>query len=373
MRMPSLNELFSLMITRGSQAASEVVAEMPEQSPLVPTSLRLHPRTRAYYEQQAEACGAPSASAMMSMVLEGVMKATRTPEEITSTEAVRDGVELVKERFLHLFRVHSFTPYMIAEVLRPHGIGLAELADDAKLLSLLSEEVIKEQAERFWVSLDWLRGKSTNPIDQTHMLHKNPDWLCRRIVDLMCGDENRELTVLFVREKGANFQQAFESDTNQGGDIGVVVRQTCQTPSGKPYHRYQAWKTVPWAYRETRLAVKVVILWLERLENVSFPRVGVGGVEVETRLLSSICNYGTLPAEVLEERPYPAPRLKRWDPEDYVADPKKVHYALEGSERPVALKYYGYNKMDELFAPLRYVRKEALAIGIDGARVDTVK
>lgn len=371
MRMPSLHELFSLMITRGSQTASEVVAEMPEQSPLLPTSLRLHPRTRAYYEQQAEACGAPSASAMMSMVLEGVMKATRAPEEVTSTEAVRDGVERVKERFLHLFRVHGFTPHMIAEVLRPFGIGLAELADDAKLLPLLSEELIKEQAERFWVSLDWLSGKDVSSNHSVPMHSKNPSCFCERLVDLLRSPETHALTVLFVRESGADFRQAFDSDANHGGDIGLVIRQTRRTPSGKPFHRYQAWRTVPWAYRETRLTMKVAMLWLERLRRVSSCKVNFHGLEVEKRVLLSVCDHGGLPAEALEERPYPAPQLTRWEPENYVADPKEYSWALEASERPLALEYYGLYKMDEVFAPLPCLREGALAVGIDGAQGDT--
>lgn len=350
MRMPSLQDLFSLMVSRGSQTAADALADMPEDSVLLPTSLRLHPRTRAYYEAQAQACGAPSASAMMGMVLEGVMMATRPQEEITSSEAVREGVELVRDRFLHLFRVHGFTPHMIVDVLRPHGVGLVELGSDTKLLSLLSEDVLAEQAKRFGVEVDWLYGKPVSPIRSTHRLDRNPYWFAKTIAELL-HEDGRELTVLFLRQKDLSLQAAFESDGNSGGDVGMVVRQTCRTPGGKTYHRYQAWNTVPWAYRETRLSLKVVILWLQKLDAETYYKTNFYGVEVDERVLYAICNHGSLPAEGLEQKgPYNS--LKRWDPEDYVMDPMHTHIAKEAIEWPTAHEYFLHYKMGETFTLL---------------------
>lgn len=78
MRFPSLNELFDLMVARGTHAGAAAAARVPQDASTVPMSVRVHPKVRAYYEAQAEACGAGSASAMVSMVLEGVMKATES-------------------------------------------------------------------------------------------------------------------------------------------------------------------------------------------------------------------------------------------------------------------------------------------------------
>ena len=161
---------------------------------------------------------------MITMVLEGVMKATRPPEGFSSTEAVREGIDSVKERYLHLFRVHGFTPHIISDVLQPHSIGLAELMDDAKLLHLLSEQV---QAERLAVQPDWLNAKPVPPVGTSYSpeLHKNPTGLCNELVrKLKQHDNQTDLTVLFVRESGADLQSEFENDTNQGGNVGVVVR-----------------------------------------------------------------------------------------------------------------------------------------------------
>ncbi|MDN3566021.1 hypothetical protein QWZ14_16755 [Paeniroseomonas aquatica] len=76
MRFPSLNELFDLMVARGAQAGAAMAARVPQDAATMPLSVRVHPKVRAYYEAQAEACGAASASAMVAMVLEGVMRAT---------------------------------------------------------------------------------------------------------------------------------------------------------------------------------------------------------------------------------------------------------------------------------------------------------
>lgn len=76
MRFPSLDELFSMMVARGAREGAAAAAKAPHDAPTIPMSVRVHPRVRAFYEAQAEACGAGSASAMVSMVLEGVMQAT---------------------------------------------------------------------------------------------------------------------------------------------------------------------------------------------------------------------------------------------------------------------------------------------------------
>lgn len=347
------------MVNRGSQAAAEAMTAVSEDSALIPTSIRLHPRVRAYYEAQAEAVGAPSSSAMMAMVLEGVMKATRPPEVVSSSEAMRESVDLVKDRFLHLFRVHGFTPYMIADVLQPHGIGLAELKDEAKLLSLLSDQVLAEQAERFNVQPEWLAGKPVTPVSDPYhrQIGKSPNWLCKSIADRLRDNPgtSSSLKVLFVRESGESFQAAFESDSNQGAYVGVVVRETRRTPAGKEYHRYEAWRTVPWAYGETRLSIKVILFWLQRLKRVSSYQVGFEGLELNRKALIGICDYGELPAEALEGRDRLNP-LKHWDPEDYIEDTSVNMVAKEVSERQMALDYYGHNKMEDCFAGLPYVR-----------------
>ncbi len=372
MHMPSLSEIFGMMVNRGSQAAVEAVSAVPEDAASQPTSIRLHPRVRAFYEVQARALGAPSSSAMMAMVLEGVMKATRPPESISSTEAVREKVELVKERFMHLFRMHGFTPHMIVDVLRPHGIGLADLVDDAKFLPLLTDQVLAEQAERFAAQPDWLQGKQVSPVDTPYarQIHRTPSRLCGDVAQKLRQHDNRtELTVLFLRETGADFQSAFESDTNQGGDVGAVIRQTFKTPSGKPYHRYEAWRTVPWAYSETRLSVKVIILWLMRLSLVTHYSVRFEGVEVERKALLEICDRGALPAEALESAE-PYQWLKKWDPSDYVENGLGCK---ETSERSTALAYYEYAEMDRLFDQLSpYVRREVLARPVGQELAETV-
>lgn len=48
MRFPSLQELFGLMVTRGAETASEAVAGIPTDTTLIPMSVRVHPRTKAY-------------------------------------------------------------------------------------------------------------------------------------------------------------------------------------------------------------------------------------------------------------------------------------------------------------------------------------
>ena len=53
-------------------------------------------------------------------------------------------------------------------------------------------------------------------------IQKNPAGLCNSIVDTMKQHDNlTDVAVMFVRETSADFQTAFDNETNAGGDVGV--------------------------------------------------------------------------------------------------------------------------------------------------------
>ena len=81
MRFPSLDKLFGIMVIRGAQEGAIAAAKVPHDASTIPMSVRVHPRVRVFYEAEAEACGVGSASAMVAMVLEGVMQATVSTEQ----------------------------------------------------------------------------------------------------------------------------------------------------------------------------------------------------------------------------------------------------------------------------------------------------
>lgn len=313
---------------------------------------------------------------MVAMVLEGVMAATtRLTAEPGATEAVRGQVSLVRERFFRLFHAHRFTPGMIANVLRPHGITLADVMDDSRILPLLTDEVLAEHAKRFNASVEWLHGMRESPMDRVPQIHKRPQGVASRIVDLLLdGNNQRDLTIIFLRNSEQNFAAAHKEGPDappraEVGYVGVVLRETHRTAGGKPFHRYEPWESVPWDYRETRLAVKALILWLKRLDHGTHHTVRMEGREVDRQSLLSLDRGDVLPAEVLEN---PARHLKSWDPEDFVSKPEIVMReatlpnitARETHERPLALEYYGYYELEREFDRLTHVNPDALAVPV---------
>ena len=284
MRFPPLHNLFGLMIGSRAQAGSAAVAEIPGDTATIPLSVRVQPRVKAYYEAQADACGAASASAMVAMVLEGVMASTQSSQPsqaTTSADLLRGNVSLVVERFLHLFHIHRFTPRMIADVLEPYGITLADIMDESRMLPLLSDTVMSDQAMRFNASLEWLHGKKVPPVADVPRFGKRPEVVCNKVIDLLLESDNqRDLTVIFLKDMELRFNTAhdeiYRSERNTG-NVCIVLRETYRTSTGKPYHRYQPWDSVPWDYGETRLTVKSLILWLKRLDKGTYHHVRVEG------------------------------------------------------------------------------------------------
>jgi hypothetical protein len=372
MRFPTLHNLFGLMISRGAQAGSAAVAEIPGDTATIPLSVRVQPRVKAYYEAQADACGAASVSAMVAMVLEGVMASTQSsqPSQATSSaDLLRGNVSLVVERFLHLFHIHRFTPRMIADVLEPYGITLADIMDDSQMLPLLSDTVMSDQAMRFNASLEWLHGKKVRPVADVPRFGKQPGVVCNKVIDLLLESDNRrDLTVIFLKDMELRFNTAhneiYRSERNTG-NVSIVLRETYRTSTGKPYHRYQPWDSVPWDYGETRLTVKSLILWLKRLDKGTYHHVRVEGCEIDPQTLIALTRGDVLPAEVLDDA---SRHLKSWDPSDYVAKPEIVlakatlpnTSARETQERAVALHYYDLYEIEDLFNRLTHVNRQAL-------------
>ena len=373
MRFPSLQNLFDLMISRGAQAGSAAIAEIPGDATTIPLSVRVQPRVKAYYEAQADACGAASASAMVAMVLEGVMASTQSSQAsqaTSSADVLRGNVSLVAERFLHLFHVHRFTPRMIADVLEPYGITLADIMDDSRMLPLLSDTVMSDQAVRFNASLEWLHGKKVPPVADVPRFGKQPEVVCNKVIDLLLESNNqRDLTVIFLKDMELRYitehDEIYRSERNTG-NVCIVLRETYRTSTGKPYHRYQPWDSVPWDYGETRLTVKSLILWLKRLDKGTYHHVRLEGREVDPQTHIALTRGDVLPAEVLDDA---SRRLKSWDPTDYVAKPEIVlpkatlpnTSAKETRERATALYYYKLYKIEDLFDRLTHVNREALA------------
>lgn len=82
---PTVEDLYARMLTHadrladvGKELGVATVSGAPQDGPAVTMSVRVPRRVRAYYEAQARACGAASPSAMVAMVLQGVMLATQT-------------------------------------------------------------------------------------------------------------------------------------------------------------------------------------------------------------------------------------------------------------------------------------------------------
>ncbi len=109
-------------------------------------SLRVHPRIRAYYEAQAEACGAGSASAMAAMVLEGVMHATAGPERVGEpTDTVMSADAL---------RNAALAMTLLRDPAQPLGAALGERGVNA--VSIDRPGGMWVMSNHTWVWREWL-------------------------------------------------------------------------------------------------------------------------------------------------------------------------------------------------------------------------
>ena len=294
MRRFNLSELFSTLIGAGSQRAAEL-GDDPNMAGAA-TTIRLSPEARRFYETHAAAFGGISLSAMVAMTLEGVMQATKG-QGASPSEQTRRAVDLMRDRFAHLFNAHKIDVPTQVEILREYGFTLAAFRDDTALLNLLTDTVIDTVSDKFHIQRDWLLGSASQAPRIMGRWYKNPGEVCRRLITLMAAGHAPE--VICLRQRDARFKDAYEhGDTVSSAPITLIIESQHVTGEGRKFSTFELWEPERWNYQKCRLYFKALILWLE---NASKRRsLHYRGIELPPEIFRGLLHYELLPVEALD-------------------------------------------------------------------------
>ena len=336
MRPPKLNKLVDGLVARGTRDA---LAQPPlnEVESAITTTIRLAPHARRFWEAQAQALGI-SLQAAITMGLTGIMEATMHPGATTAT--------LIRDRFFYLFEAHGIALPTIPAILAPYGITLSALADEERLLDLITDRVIDALGHTFVVSAKWLRGTSDRPTERAGYWYKRQGKFCARLAEL--HKEGRVARVLFVKASG-NLEEAYRSQDREGipaQHIGIVIEIDHTTADGVTYTTYEWWDSERWNYWRARLHAKTLMLFCARAHAQH--RLDYSGRVVKDDLFESLLDGRILVADALRKSPLGG---SAWYPDDYISTEAESAKAAETDELDDVIAEYNTLGLDDYLAP----------------------
>lgn len=316
----SLEALLHRLIAKGAQQAATVpVAASDERQP---TSIRLKPATRHFLQAQATALNT-SIQGLIDTILDGVVEATQ--------DAPVAQLRSIRERFFLLIQAHRLDLPAATELMASEGFTLSALGDEQRLLDLMTPKAIQRLKTIFYVEEDWLNGKSDYAVreSQEGRWYKNVHGVAHYLISLRKQGYRPDL--LIVRRRGADFQRAFEDNdekkTWREEPVGVVMRVTKETPSGKEFTTYEKWQFERWNYHRCRTELKTLLAFCDQM------RLHVVGHELPEHALDQLLSGRSLPATLFQ-----GVGSATWHPDDYANFGFKVHHEV-GEWLGVAAEY----------------------------------
>ena len=307
----SFQELVESFIKNGlrnSKRSSSTKQEYIPESDPSPTSLRLPPDVKKFYEIQAEALGI-SLHQTILIALRGIKEnTTRSPESI---------VLLIRERFLSVFREHGINYPGMVSLLRPFGFTLAILRDESRLLEFISKQVIEYVAECFQLNPSWLGAE-----DNQSAWPKSAcriDWMedVRRLVQF--SKEGKFPKIHFVRSKTAGFPGAFEKENDiEAEKTAIILENTEKAGEGIFFPVFQKWDFGNWNDKNFRTYAKQIIYFCKHYKEFGIHDLNVVciGDTVSAENLESLESGDVLPASIL----FHGKRESGWFPEDDLSE-----------------------------------------------------
>ena len=181
----SLHRLFQVLL---SPIASKEYEALPEED-TVPTTIRLEPDIRRYYEDIAKELGI-SLQAIIKIALTGLMK--------VSQNEVKTELNLVIDRFFEIFSAHQIQTIDIPKFLLPQRIALSSLAHNDRLLDTIDSHLLEHISKLFNANFRWLQGFESCPVKTGRIWYKSPGTFCHRLNELL--QQNIKPEVVFVSD-----------------------------------------------------------------------------------------------------------------------------------------------------------------------------
>ncbi|WP_316151012.1 hypothetical protein [Cupriavidus sp. BIC8F] len=342
MSQPTFGQLLYTLFSRGVVLARKTPAQQNE--PITPTSIRLPPHVRRFYEAQAEALGGISFQAAITMALTGLAEASVADEPYHDPA---HAARTIQERFFLLFKEHRIDLIEIPSILERSGFTPSSLTQPDRLLDLLRPSVIAWLAETMGIRADWLKGTSPFPAEDKFNWYKYVPNAIRRLSSLVLA--GNRVDVLFVRRAGADFAAALAGgDANSDREpVGVVLRIYRKTADQVSYTTYEKWAFERWNYERCRQQLKLLMTFCDQAMAHHIPGLSCAGLELPADIFDQLDHDKCLPVTAFTSWRNGA----IWHPEDYGSLRDKWVTEERDDFRLNVLPEYTSSNLDRFLAP----------------------
>ncbi|MEQ0770904.1 hypothetical protein ABLT15_01265 [Paraburkholderia tropica] len=308
MSQPTFGQLLYTLFSRGVVLAQKT-PDHPDE-PASPTSIRLAPHVRRFYEAQAEALGGISFQAAITMALTGLAEASVAHDPYNDPA---HAARTIQERFFLLFQEHRIDLMEIPSILAQFGVTPSSLTQPERVLDLLRPPVIAYIAETMGVRADWLKGTSMYPTEVKFNWYKYVSTAIRRLSSLVRA--GNRVDVLFVRRAGADFAAALASNDEDDArePVGIVLRIYRKTADQVAYTTYEKWAFERWNYWRCRQQLKLLMTFCDQALSQHITGLHCAGLELDAEIFDQLDRDKCLPATALRAWRHGA----IWHTEDY--------------------------------------------------------
>jgi len=160
-------------------------------------------------------------------------------KNLFSSDRQTEAVDSTASRFIRLFKKHGVHQNQIPHFFG-HGLTLADVASNKKLLSKLTHEMLQSACKLFAVRLEWLQGVDET-IYETHDFYKHPEQYAWFLAQLIADGEHRTIAKLVL-----------STDPSRGEDALLILEEQIDTIENEPvirYHLCSNWDSKYWKSR----------------------------------------------------------------------------------------------------------------------------
>ncbi|WP_027156669.1 hypothetical protein [Methylobacter luteus] len=159
-------------------------------------------------------------------------------------------IDSIASRFVRLFEKHGIHRNQIPRFFG-HGLTLADVASNEKLLLKLTHEMLQSVSELFAVRLEWLEGVDEE-IYKTHDFYKHPEDYAEFLDQLIADDKHRVMAKLVL-----------SADSSKQNDALLVLEEEIDYIGNEPvvrYHLCSGWVNKYWKSRADLTACIAITL-----------------------------------------------------------------------------------------------------------------
>ncbi len=264
-----------------------------------PLALRLKPGVREFIVRQSAGLGM-SASGLINLILEGVIRETLLPFENQASH--------IYERFQLLMETHGLGITEVATLLAPFNIRLGVLEDRARTLDYLNGETLDRIADWFNIDADWLKAKTTVPVNlalSTHQWRDNLDNAARSLLSTGNGDIKTD--VFFFRSARHSL---LDIDNEHHVGLYALCRKNI---NGLTVNTVRLYEQAPWSDEQVRIQYRMLMGFCAQAQAAG--RLHLSTVALGPAQMAALRLGITLPALIVFQ-PQTIGSLNSWQPEE---------------------------------------------------------